>query len=302
MTKSRALWGVSLGLAVAGCAVGPDYHRPEAAAPERFARDEAALSTPHAPAADEAFWESFGDPLLNDLIERGLAANRDLVAAIARYDSANALLREARFDQIPSVVARAEAGRVQVSQDQSYGFPRNFDSYSVGAIASWELDLFGSTSLTSLIALGVDWSFLDVGRVRARLAASQADAAGSLAQYQQAVLRALEDVENALVNDARTREEHARLEQAAEESIEASRIAHARYQSGAIDYYELLDSERVKLAAQDAAAESLARSFASTVALYEALAGGWPQRINRTPIALSGSSSEPGDLTQSSHL
>lgn len=136
----------------------------------------------------------------------------------------------------------------------------------------------GGTGMNSAF-LGVDWSFLDIGRVRARIAASRADADGLLAQYQQTVLLALEDTENALIRDARTRSEDAQLERAARDSAEAARLARVRYQAGIIGLYETLDAERQMLSAQDAAADSRTRSGTAAVALYQALAGGWPQKL-----------------------
>src|SRR5260370_29248960 len=59
---------------------------------------------------------------------------------------------------------------------------------------------FDGISAVNLTQLNIDWSFLDRGRVRARIAASRADGDAQLAQYQQSVLLALEDVENALVS------------------------------------------------------------------------------------------------------
>ncbi|MDF0502721.1 RND transporter, partial [Burkholderia cenocepacia] len=65
----------------------------------------------------------------------------------------------------------------------------------------------------------------------------------------------------------------------------------ARFSAGAIDYYEVLDAQRTLLQAQDAAADGRMRSAASTVALYKALAGGWPSGTGQGapgPLARSG--------------
>src|SRR3546814_957142 len=67
-----------------------------------------------------------------------------------------------------------------------------------GLIGSQAIDtgaLFERDSETGFIALGIDWSFLDIGRVRARIAAADADPEGALARYEQTVLLALEDTE-----------------------------------------------------------------------------------------------------------
>jgi outer membrane protein, multidrug efflux system len=129
------------------------------------------------------------------------------------------------------------------------------------------------------VALGIDCSFLDIGRVRARIAAADADALAGLARYEQAVLLALEDTENALVRYARARVEDRHLERAALDSAQAARLARVRYEAGAADLFEVLDAERTQLQAEDAFAEGRTRSVAGAVSLYRALAGGWPQRL-----------------------
>ncbi len=455
---------------LAACAVGPDYVRPTSVEPATFARTDAtAVAAP----ADDAFWERFGDAQLTALVEEALSANHDLRIALSRYDQANALLRNAKFDQIPTITAQGNASRSRLSTDQAPGVSRDarddVDSYDVGVVAGWELDLWGRVrrnveanragveagandlaamqvaivgdvarsyfelrglqerlrvarenaenqqgtlrivqarmdagrgtefdtsraraqlestlaivpqleaqvafaehriavltgrvpealiaqldqaaplpalpeqidagtpgeivrrrpdvaaaeerlhastarigvatadlfprftlggligsqsidagnlferdSETRVVALGIDWSFLDVGRVRARIAAADANAEGELARYRQTVLLALEDTENALIRQNRARVEDGHREQAALDSANAARLARVRYDAGAVDLFEVLDAERAQLQAQDAFADARTRSAVSVVALYRALAGGWPGRM-----------------------
>lgn len=151
-----------------------------------------------------------------------------------------------------------------------------------GLIGSQAIDagaLFGRDSETRIVALGVDWSFLDVGRVRARIAASDAAAAEALARYEQTVLLALEDTENALVGYARAREQDAHLARAAADSARAAELARVRFDAGAAGLLEVLDAERTRLQAEDALADARTRSAVAAVGLYRALAGGWPARV-----------------------
>lgn len=147
-----------------------------------------------------------------------------------------------------------------------------------GLVGTQALDtgaLFERDSETRFAALGVDWSFLDVGRVRARIAAADADAAAALAGYEQAVLLALEDTENALVRLAKARIEDQHLESAALDSATAARLARLRFEAGAVDLLDVLDAERTQLVAQDAFADARTRSATAAVGLYRALAGGY---------------------------
>jgi NodT family efflux transporter outer membrane factor (OMF) lipoprotein len=139
--------------------------------------------------------------------------------------------------------------------------------------------LFGRDSETHLVALGIDWSFLDIGRVRARIAASDADAAGELARYQQTVLRALEDTENALVRYGKARKEDQQLQRAATDSARAAELARTPFEAGVGNLLDVLDAERSNLQAQDAFAQSRTRTLSGMIALYRAMAGGWPTRL-----------------------
>jgi multidrug efflux system outer membrane protein len=116
---------------------------------------------------------------------------------------------------------------------------------------------------------------LDLGRVRAQIAGARARNEGSLARYEQTVLRALEETENALVTHARARERLTHVTEAARASGDAARLARIRYESGVIDFLEVLDSERTLLEAEDRLAQSRTDVGTSLVAVYKALGGGW---------------------------
>jgi len=158
-------------------------------------------------------------------------------------------------------------------------FPRFTLGGLIGSQAVDASALFERDSETRFVALGIDWSFLDAGRVRARIAAADADAEGELARYRQTVLLALEDTENALVRHAKARVEDKHREHAALDSANAARLARVRYDAGAVDLFEVLDAERTRLEAQDAFADARTRTATSVVALYRAMAGGWPGRM-----------------------
>jgi NodT family efflux transporter outer membrane factor (OMF) lipoprotein len=184
-----------------------------------------------------------------------------------------------RRPDVAAAEARLHAATARIGVATADLFPRLSLGGLLGSTALHGGSLFEGGSATGSVFLGVDWSFLDVGRVRARIAASEAGAQAALAQYQQAVLLALEDTENALVRLQRTRAEDAHLAQAAEQRQRAEQLALRRYQLGSVGLYEVLDAQRDLYAAQDAAADSRARGLRAAVALYQALAGGWDGRL-----------------------
>lgn len=185
----------------------------------------------------------------------------------------------------PDIVAaerRLAAATARVGIATADLFPRFTLTGLLGTQAIDADALFERDSETRLVALGVDWSFLDTGRVRARIAAAEAGAAENLANYRQAVLLALEDTENALVRYQRLRYEQSHLEEAAAAGVRAAELARLRFDGGIVNFLEVLDAERSQLEAEDALAQARARAGVALVALYRALAGGWPERLPTT--------------------
>ena len=129
-------------LALAGCAVGPNYKSPQSAAGQRFAwADQPALST-NSPTS--VWWRSFNDDTLNQLVDASLASNIDLRLASASLREARALRRLANFDLAPTVTAGAGYANQRGSPIFTPpGIPRDVELYDAGFDATWELDLFG---------------------------------------------------------------------------------------------------------------------------------------------------------------
>jgi outer membrane protein, multidrug efflux system len=144
--------------------------------------------------------------------------------------------------------------------------------------AAPELGSLGeSASRGYLIGPSISWAAFDIGRVRAQVAGSRARADVALAGYEQSVLRALEETEDALVTHARTRSSLDDATQAAEASQTAARIARTRYEGGLVDFLDVLDAERTELAAEDRLAQVRTDAATSLIAVYKALGGGWEE-------------------------
>ncbi|MCD9032153.1 efflux transporter outer membrane subunit [Luteimonas sp. Y-2-2-4F] len=216
-----------------------------------------------------------------------LAAARPLPALPAGPDpdSPGGLLR--RRPDIAAAEQRLHAATARIGVATADLFPRFTLSGLIGSQAVDTSRLFERDSETRLVALGIDWSFLDVGRVLARIAAAESGADLALAEYRQVVLLALEDAGNALVRYERSREEDALLERAARDSARAAELARLRFDAGAAGLLDVLDAERTRLQAEDAFAAARARSVAAAAGVYRSFAGGWPQALPQ-PIADRG--------------
>ena len=191
---------------LAACAAGPDYARPELAMEGRFARDagaggvEATAVVATTPAPDAEFWTTFDDPTLTRLVGAALSANHDLRVALARYDAANALAREAGFDRFPTVTATAGASDGRSSADQLPGATRDerdAESYDAAIVASWELDLFGRVR-RNVEAARADTraSALDLAALQVIIAGEVAESYVELRGLQERLRVARENAEN----------------------------------------------------------------------------------------------------------
>jgi multidrug efflux system outer membrane protein len=130
-------------LLVSGCAVGPDYKRPDVEAPESF-RDGEPLAE-QASLADLPWWEVFKDPVLHELVSTALANNYDARIAIARIDQARAIAGQANAQYFPQV---NYGGAVGHGRNEAFGNPfanggQTQTSAVVSVNAAWELDLWG---------------------------------------------------------------------------------------------------------------------------------------------------------------
>lgn len=458
----RNLIALPLLYALTACAVGPDYSAPDVPVPAHF--NSAADTRAFDHTAEQRFWQGFGDPQLASLIENTLAANPDLEAALARYQSAEALLAGTRREQWPSVTLGAAAAEQHLAAaERTPGMPARGELYQAGIAASWEPDLFGrlrratqaqraelaaagadigalqvalagqlashyfqlrglqqqyliaqqnianleaslaivsarldagrgtlfdqvraraqlattraalpdidaairttlhriavltgappATLIDTLgtpaplpeslpmiptgspgealrrrpdiraaehrlaaatarigvatadlfprfsldgllgsvatdssdlftgaaesrrVALGIDWTFLDAGRVRARIDAAGANARAALANYQRAVLQALEETENTLIRQQRGAQRTAHLHAATEAAGHAVRMARTRYEQGFIDYFEVLAAEQELIRSRDALIRSQTEVAVLMVNLYRTLTG-----------------------------
>lgn len=119
------------------------------------------------------------------------------------------------------------------------------------------------------------WAAFDLGRVKQQIAAAGARAEGALAQYEQTVLQALEEAENALTVYGRERARLQFLRASASAAQEAAKLASQRYKDGVTSFLDVVDAERVALAAENEVVASQVRAATAWVAVYKAMGGGW---------------------------
>ncbi|MDO6386763.1 efflux transporter outer membrane subunit [Uliginosibacterium sp. 31-12] len=162
----------------AGCAVGPDYVRPDTPLPGRFQGQAAVDQRPAKASAELAtWWAGFGDPQLTHFVTLALAQNLDLAQASARVTRARAGLGAANAALLPSGTVSGQAARAYQSVEtplgqvlnSTPGFDRYGNAYEANLGASWELDAFGGLRRGREAALA-EYRASEAGAVATRLA------------------------------------------------------------------------------------------------------------------------------------
>ncbi|MBD9470148.1 efflux transporter outer membrane subunit [Pseudoxanthomonas sp. PXM01] len=156
-------------------------------------------------------------------------------------------------------------------------FPRVSLRGFIGFLSGGWGNLVNGDNRAWQVTPSISWAAFDMGSVRARLRASEAQADGVAAQYEKAVLGALEETENALLSYAK---QQAQLKLRLEQSVAARRaaeLAEVRYRAGSSDFLTLLDAQRTQLAADDALAQAEAGVNVGVVTIYKSL-GGWGEQ------------------------
>lgn len=137
---------------LAGCAVGPDYQRPETDTSFQWPwQSQEKKTTTYAPKeldeVSQTWWESFNDPALTALVEEGQKNNADMLRAAANVSQARAMLTSSNADLYPSIDINGNATRTSNSREGRFGgFATNskpFNDFGVSAVLNYELDLWG---------------------------------------------------------------------------------------------------------------------------------------------------------------
>ena len=199
----------------AGCAVGPDYHRPDAPLADHYLGQAAVEQrAAPAPASFARWWEGFGDAQLSTLIDEALAQNLEIAQARARVLQARAGLGAANAALLPSATVNGQAARAYQSVetplgrvlDATPGYDRYGNSYEANLEAGWELDVFGGLRRGREAALA-DYKASEAGVVATRLAvaAQTADVYTSIRglQARLAIAERQVDTQQALLDKVR---------------------------------------------------------------------------------------------------
>jgi multidrug efflux system outer membrane protein len=176
-------------------------------------------------------------------------------------------------------VQRAErelaAATAQIGVAQADLFPRLSLTGLIGDTSTESGNWLEYASRAGSIGPSLQWNIFNGDRLRAKVRAQEARSAEAMDNYQQIVLSALAETEDALVAYAKEQSHRQLLEQSEEASQTSFELSSQLYRSGLIDFLKVLDAERTLYASQEAVVESTSSVSLDLVRLYKALGGGW---------------------------
>jgi outer membrane protein TolC len=167
----------------------------------------------------------------------------------------------------------ADVARIGVATAQLYPSVTLLGSISLGAPHVG--DLGSARSLTYSVGPLISWNFPFNGAARARVHEREAGAEASLAAFDAAVLKALQETEQALARLGGATEREASLARAEAASERAADLSGTRFRSGLDNFLQLLSAERERASARTALAQAQADRADAQISLFKALGGGW---------------------------
>jgi NodT family efflux transporter outer membrane factor (OMF) lipoprotein len=200
-----------------------------------------------------------------DLLQR----RPDLLAAQAQLDAANARRQQAHAEYFPRLFLGAFFGREQLQ----------LNDFSLGAARY--------ANVAGLLAMPL----FNAGRTQAINEIAAAGQSEAVLRYEDAIVRALEDVENALSAVHNQRQQDETLANAAKSAEAAFGRAQSLYNRGQIDLLPLLDAQRTRLTVRVSANDSHTQLLLYSVQLYKALGGGWQVFEPAQPASAAASTS-----------
>jgi NodT family efflux transporter outer membrane factor (OMF) lipoprotein len=152
-------------------------------------------------------------------------------------------------------------------------------------------DLASGDSVTWNLGLPIRWNIFSGGRIRSQIRVEEARTNQLLANYEQTVLDALEEAENAMVAYVKEVQRRERLSQAVAATQRSFDLVMTQYTAGLTDFQNVLDTQRTLLLREDDLASAEGLVIGNLVRLYRALGGGWNPDMAQPPVAAHQSAS-----------
>lgn len=146
-------------------------------------------------------------------------------------------------------------------------------------------DLFDSDSLVYSTGPAFSWKIFNYGRIRNNIRVQDARYQQALVNYQDTVLRAYQETEDAMIAFSQSQSEAGFREMSAAAAFRATELASIQYREGAVDFQRVIDSERNLVAQQEQWTSARGDIALNLIALYKALGGGWSLREGKAYVS-----------------
>lgn len=197
-----------------------------------------------------------------DLLRRRPDVRQAELLAVAQ----NALVGVATADLYPSIALNGTFGIVSISKDAGGG----------GAS-----ELIGSDSISYTAGATFSWPFLNYGRIRNNIRVQDARLQQALVNYQDVVLNAARETDDAIVSLAGTQEQETILARSVIAAKRSNDLSLLRYKEGFSGYQRVLDAQQALIRQQNSYVQNRGLSARNVVDIYKALGGGWEVRQGR---------------------
>jgi NodT family efflux transporter outer membrane factor (OMF) lipoprotein len=139
-------------------------------------------------------------------------------------------------------------------------------------------DLFNSDSLGYSVGPAFSWNILNYGRLKNNVRVQDARYQQTIVNYQNTVLTAYQEVEDAMVGFIQAREESDIRAEGAHAAKRSTELSNIQYREGSVDFQRVIDSERALVLVQDQWTQARGDISLNLIAMYKALGGGWELR------------------------
>jgi NodT family efflux transporter outer membrane factor (OMF) lipoprotein len=177
----------------------------------------------------------------------------------------------------------SQTARIGVAQADLY--PR-FDLFGTIGLEAFDTgDYFDAGNKAWSLGSSLFWNIFDGGRIRSNIRVEEARTEQAFQVYEQTVLLALEDVEDAMVAYVREQEREEALGQAVTAAEQSVELVDTLYRTGLTDFQNVLDMQRSLATQQDNLAQSEGNVVTNVIRVYRALGGGWSIEAEETAVS-----------------
>jgi NodT family efflux transporter outer membrane factor (OMF) lipoprotein len=178
------------------------------------------------------------------------------------------------------LAAAAQCARIGIAKAELYPSFSIVGTIGLRALNSGSAshNLFSKSSVFYSVGPSINWPFLNYGRLKNNVRVEDARFQQSLVGYRDAVLKAAQEVEDALAGFVNAQQAVVFEQNAVTSAQRSVQLAIVQYREGASDYQRVLDAQRSLLQEQNSLADSSSGVITNLIALYKALGGGWELR------------------------